>query len=195
MIGIFLDTEANGLDPFIHNIIEIAFKIVDLGNGHEIFSYSSVVFQPKSVWEKSDPESLKINEFTYEMVLKGKEEKKIKDEIINIFNRYNLKRKFSVFICQNPTFDRIFLSKIISTKTQEELTWPYHWLDLASMSWALHISKSKDISTFAGFSKDQIAESLHLPSEQKPHRAMNGVNHLLLCYKHLVGFPNEKQLT
>ena len=33
MLGIFLDTETNGLNPFVHSVLEIAFKIINLSNG------------------------------------------------------------------------------------------------------------------------------------------------------------------
>ena len=45
MLGIFLDSETNGLNPFIHNIIELAYKIVDLATGKEIYKYESIIFQ------------------------------------------------------------------------------------------------------------------------------------------------------
>lgn len=193
MLGIFLDTETNGLNPFLNNVIEIAFKVINLSNGNELGVYETVVFQPKSVWEKSDPESLKVNGFTYEMILKGKEEKIVQKEIIDLFTELNLSRKNSVFICQNPSFDRVFFSKIIPYEKQESLAWSYHWLDFASMYWAMYIERQKKISDFSGFSKDHIAATLNLPPEEKPHKALNGVNHLLLCYTHLLGFP-EKDL-
>ena len=191
MQGIFLDSETNGLNPFIHKIIELAFKIINLATGDEIYTFETIVFQPKEVWDKSKKESLEINGFNYDMVLKGKEEKTVANEIINIFTRQNIQRKKAVFICQNPSFDRIFFSKLIDPVLQEDLNWPYHWLDLASMYWALNIEKTKNIEFFKGFSKDQIAESLNLPHEEKPHRAINGVNHLILCYENLVGFPKK----
>jgi oligoribonuclease len=192
MLGIFLDSETNGLNPYVHSLLEIAFKIINLSSGQELGCYESVIFQPKSVWETSDPESLKVNGFTHEMILKGKEEKVVEKEIVDLFTKLHLNRKNSVFICQNPSFDRVFFSKIIYPQKQEELAWPYHWLDLASMYWALYIERAKKISDFSGFSKDKIANSLNLPPEERPHKALNGVNHLLLCYRHLVGFP-EKQ--
>ncbi|WP_194846944.1 hypothetical protein [Candidatus Neptunochlamydia vexilliferae] len=37
-------------------------------------------------------------------------------------------------------------------------------------------------------SKNKIAEALGLPIEGDPHKAMNGVDHLLLCYESVVGF-------
>ena len=192
MLGIFLDSETTGLNLNMHSLIEIAFKIINLANGQELTAYESVIFQPKSVWEKSDPESLKVNGFTYEIIQKkGQEETKVEKEIIDLFTKLQINRKNSVFICQNPSFDRVFFSKVIDPQKQEQLAWPYHWLDLASMYWALYIERSKKTSGFSGFSKDRIADYLHLPPEAKPHKALNGVNHLILCYKHLVGFPDK----
>jgi DNA polymerase-3 subunit epsilon/oligoribonuclease len=46
-----------------------------------------------------------------------------------------------------------------------------------------------------GFSKDLIAQQYKLPHEANPHRAMNGVEHLFLCYQAVVGFPQKKEKT
>ena len=37
-------------------------------------------------------------------------------------------------------------------------------------------------------SKNAIAQRFQLPIEETPHSALNGVNHLLLCYRTVVGF-------
>ncbi|EKE08172.1 MAG: hypothetical protein ACD_17C00306G0003 [uncultured bacterium] len=75
------------------------------------------------------------------------------------------------------------------------MSWPYHWLDLASMYWAIAMKKATQnqgpLPWVTGVSKDQIAAQYRLPEEKKPHRAMNGVEHLLLCYEAIVGFPNR----
>ncbi len=193
MIGIFLDTETNGLNSHIHKIIEIAFKIIDLTNGNVKQEFESLIAQPIEVWEKSDQESLRINGFSWEEVCKGKIPRHISQTIIDIFTRWGIRRKKAVFICQNPSFDRVFFSQLIDPDTQELLSWPYHWLDLASMYWALTLDKAKrKLSPFpweTGFSKDLIAMQYKLPEEAKPHRAMNGVDHLILCYEAVVGFP------
>ena len=115
---------------------------------------------------------------------------------MKLFDKHDIKRGEAVFICQNPSFDRIFFSQLIDVDTQEKLLWPYHWLDLASMYWAEAIRKAKGgeekYPWMTGCSKDKIATALELPKEVKPHRAMNGVNHLLLCYESVVGFPEKK---
>ncbi|PCI92411.1 hypothetical protein COB11_07425, partial [Candidatus Aerophobetes bacterium] len=42
MLGIFLDTEASGLDAKKHKILEVAFKIVDLSTGEVQDNYESL---------------------------------------------------------------------------------------------------------------------------------------------------------
>ena len=193
MLGIFLDTETTGLDIHIHRIIEIGIKFIDLQTGHIIDEYQSVIFQPIEIWEKSDIKSLEINGFTWDEIKNGKKENEVAEEIIHNFVKHQVVRKKAVFICQNPSFDRAFLSQIISPKIQESLNWPYHWLDLASMFWAISL---KDLQNNAslypweiGLSKDRIAVHYNIEKEKKPHKAMNGVNHLLRCYEKVVGFP------
>lgn len=194
VIGVFLDTETNGLNSQIHKIVEIAFKIVDLKNGEVKAEYQTLIAHPAESWEKSDQESLRINGFTWAEVSKGKTQRIASQEIIDVFTRWGIRRKKAVFICQNPSFDRVFFSQLIDPDTQELLSWPYHWLDLASMYWALSMEKAKQskgpLPWETGFSKDLIASQYKLPGEAKPHRAMNGVNHLLLCYQAVVGYPS-----
>ena len=192
MLGVFLDTETNGLNPQTHQILEIAFKIVDLNDGTQKDSFDTIISQSKEMWLKSDPESLKINGFTWDELAHAMSSEKASQKIIDLFSKWKIRRKEAVFICQNPSFDRAFFSQLISPEIQESLNWPYHWLDLASMYWALSLKNAKNQlgapPWITGCSKDQIASVYHLPPEEKPHRAMNGVKHLLLCYQSIVGF-------
>ncbi len=195
MLGIFLDTETNGLNSQTHKIFEIAFKIVDLNTGEIKEEFQSLIAQPHDAWEKSDPNSLKINGFTWNEVQSGRSPESIAKHIIDTFTKWGIQRKKAVFICQNPSFDRAFFSQIIDSDKQEELQWPYHWLDLASMFWSISMDKAKYTGTALpweiGCSKDSIAAHYRLPKEESPHRAMNGVAHLLLCYQSVVGFPKK----
>jgi oligoribonuclease len=192
MLAIFLDTETTGLDPFFHRILEIAFKIVDPATGEEKLSYQAVVKQPWEVWEKRDLDSIEFNGFTWDKVNSGKEERFIREEIIQILTDFNIARGTAVFICQNPAFDRNFFAQIIDVYTQEQLNWPYHWLDLASMFWALMVKdcqrKKDSFPIEMNLSKNAIALRHQLPVEASPHGALNGVDHLLLCYRVVVGF-------
>lgn len=194
MLGVFLDSETNGLNPRLHRIVEIAFKIVDLLNGEVKEEFQAVLSLTEEEWGKSDPTSLQVNEFSWEEVKGGALSSLVAQEIIQIFQKWNIQRKKAVFICQNPSFDRVFFSHLIDPTQQEQLNWPYHWLDLASMHWALAMEKAKKhqgpLPWEIGYSKDLIASFYQIPPERKPHRAMNGVTHLLSCYQAVVGFPN-----
>lgn len=197
MLGIFLDIETNGLNPFKHRALEIAFQVIDLSSGEKKASYESVVYQPPYIWERSDSSSLQINGFTWQKVAIGVSEATISRDIIQIFNNLNIKRGNSLFICQNPSFDRGFFSQLIDVETQEKYKWPYHWLDLASMYWARYsneLSSAINYTPKDGLSKDEIAQSLGLPQEVKPHRAMNGVDHLLICYKEIIGLHTTSKI-
>lgn len=191
MRAIFLDIETTGLDPYQHHAIDIGLKIIDVSTGETEATYQSVLKITPQAWERRDPSSMAINGFTWEMVLQGKEPKVVGAEIIELFTQQRIERGKAVFICQNPSFDRSFFAQIVEIYTQEKLHWPYHWLDFASMYWA-HLafeSREKGIPfpKEINLSKNEIAKLYHLPVEEMPHRAINGVNHLILCYKTVIG--------
>jgi DNA polymerase-3 subunit epsilon/oligoribonuclease len=196
VLGIFLDSETNGLNSQKHRIIEIAFQILDVFTGEIKDTFHSVVSVTHEEWNKSDLESLQVNGFKWDEVMQGASPAAVADKIRYLFLKNGIKRGEAVFICQNPSFDRIFFSQLIDADAQEKLLWPYHWLDLASMYWAEAMKKGvSGIGKYpweTGYSKDKIAATFNLPKEAQPHRAMNGVNHLLLCYEAVVGFPGKR---
>lgn len=188
MYLIFLDTETTGLNPEKHRIIEIAYKVIDSVSKRIVVSYDAVVAQPLEVWSAADPESLKINGFCWEQTLQGKTEQVIASEIENDLNRLELGQKEGIFICQNPSFDRSFFIQLINADVQEHFGWPYHWLDLASMYWAVcHTHSGPSLTKESDLSKNSIAGNYGIPPEGYPHRAMNGVKHLILCYEAIFG--------
>ncbi len=195
VLGIFLDTETNGLNLRRHKVVEIALKIIDITTGEFKDSFESLVSTSPEEWNISDPESLRVNGFTWEEIVKGKPAQEVGQSIITCFAKNQIKRGEAVFICQNPSFDRAFFSQLVDPDMQEKFLWPYHWLDLASMFWVKAMeSASQGKGHFpwkTGLSKDKIAQAYQLPSEASPHRAMNGVNHLILCYTAVVGFPSS----
>lgn len=196
MLAIFLDIETTGLDAKKHAAIDIGMKIIDMTTGEVKGSYQSVVKQPPEVWERKDPVSVTVNGYTWEMVSKGKDPEKVGKEIIALLTKLGVARGKAVFICQNPAFDRGFFTQLIDVYTQEKLNWPYHWLDFASMYWALLSRQTaKDGVPFPeqlNLSKNEIAKAHGLPPEVDPHRAINGVDHLILCYKTIVGIKGEE---
>ncbi len=186
MDTIFLDIETTGLDSKIHRPIDIAFKILD-ANTHEIKgSFQSLIKWPKEVWDTRDLASIEINGYTWENVCAGLDSDEVSKRIKEEFARIPIIRGKAVFICQNPSFDRAFFSQLIPIYTQEKLNWPYHWLDFASMYWAKTVQKSMETKQMLpekiSLSKNSIAQSSGLPAELTPHKARNGVDHLIQCY-------------
>lgn len=191
MRAIFLDMETTGLDPTKHCAIDIAFKVVDIASGDLLGAYQSVVKQPPAEWAKKDPTSVQINGYTWEEVSKGNDAPLVGQEIIALMRKLAIERGNAVFICQNPAFDRGFFTQLVDVYTQERLNWPYHWLDLASMYWVACWQKCANegvsLPERMNLSKNEIARAYQLPKEVEPHRAVNGVDHLILCYQAVLG--------
>lgn len=191
MLGIFLDIETTGLDPTKHCIIDIALKVIDLTTGTLKCTFSRIVKQSPNAWSNADPASIQINGYTWEQVSQGLEPSIVGQQIIQLFTAMPIERGKAVFICQNPAFDRGFFSHLVDVYTQEKLNWPYHWLDLASMYWITVNQKTAregvPLPEKMSLSKNDIARAYNLPTEADPHRALNGVDHLLTCYKAVLG--------
>lgn len=198
MKAIFLDIETTGLDPSVHRPIDIAIKIIEVETGNALCAYQSTISHPQEVWNRHDPVSIGINGYCWEDVAAGKPLAVVKAEIIALFTGAGIQRGQAVFICQNPAFDRSFFIQIIDVYTQERLLWPYHWLDLASMYWALlvqhHVKNKKSFPKELCLSKNAIAQSYGLPEEKHPHRAMQGVDHLIQCYYAVLAEDAERLL-
>lgn len=192
MLAIFLDSETNGLNVAKHRIIELAYKIIDVCTGKVISQFETKIGLTKEQWEKSDPQSLQVNRFTWNELEHAPCVDLVSATVIHSFHEHDIQRGKAVFICQNPSFDRAFFSQVIDPDLQEKLNLPYHWLDLASMFWALKMKEGKEFPWDTGFTKDKIAKNLSLPSENQPHRAQNGVDHLISCYDKLLSFPQRE---
>jgi len=195
--AIALDTETTGLNASQNHVIEIALRILDTTSGVIVDSYESVVELSDLEWTQANPDSLRFNGFTkQEMLEKGKPREEIAARISDIFQKHEIRKGSDFFLCQNPTFDRPFFAQLISEEKQQQLGMPYHWLDLASMNFALETKKivNREIHPyFIRCGKDAIAQRQGLPPEEMPHRAMNGVDHMLLIYQNIVGFPTKTE--
>ncbi|MGK5595085.1 MAG: 3'-5' exonuclease [Parachlamydiaceae bacterium] len=195
MLTIFLDIETTGLDYRIHHPIDIALKVVDAATGEEKLSYQSLIKVTDECWSCRDLNSMEVNGYTWGELQEGKALEIVSSEIINHFRNLRIERGKAVFICQNPGFDKCFFTKLVDVYTQEKLNWPYHWLDFASMYWAYFLKEMHEKQQLfpeeISLSKNMIAANYQLPEEQLPHKAANGVDHLLLCYKTIVGFPKS----
>lgn len=190
--GIFLDIESNGLDPYHHQVMQIALQLVELETGQCLTQFQSNVFLTREEWLQSDRISLEFNGLNdYEVLKKAPTRQEVGAKITELLMAYDVNRDSSIFICQNPSFDRPFFAQLVDTYSQEKYGWPYHWLDLASMFWSRHVAR-QGLPHLRSLSKDAIAKALQLEPEAKPHKAMGGVDHLIRCYGALVGWPTVK---
>lgn len=191
MQAIFLDIETTGLDCTRHSPIDVALQVVDMTTRQRKASYQSLIKQPQRAWDLADPTSLLINGYTFDQISNGKEPSIAGKEVIDLFTSLGVERGKSVFICQNPAFDRGFFMQLVDVYTQEKLHWPYHWLDFASMYWSLLFKQTMHLNTKfpeqLNLSKNEIAKVYNLPEETTPHRAMQGVEHLMACYQAVFG--------
>ena len=192
---IFVDTETSGLNPLEHTVLEIALVLWDLKSGEVIDSYESVVAIDRVQFRKAQPKALECNGFTFdELRTKGKPMETVKGDILAFFLRNGINRTNSKFIAQNCSFDKSFFTHILTEDEQRRADLPYHWLDFPSMNFVVCLQNLRCAGTTSTsnymsipFSKDYIAYANSLPAEEKPHRAMNGVKHLLLLFKNIVG--------
>lgn len=187
MKGIFLDLETTGLDFDTHVVLDVGIAVVDFNNMHTMMSYTSCITCDAHDWTLADKKALEVNGFTPENHWQlAKKDYVVRDEIIDFFKLTGVQKEKSFFICQNPSFDRPFFLQIMSQELMNDLNLPYHWLDLASMFWLKKYACINPSPEQISLSKDSIAQEFLIPPEKKPHKALNGVMHLIRCYKALV---------
>jgi len=196
---VFLDIETTGLNPSRHDPIEIAMCIVDTKRCKDINSsecniifsqntltcptYTTCIKLDAGKWERADVAALNINGFNSECVWHGLELEEVSSCVYKFLMDNNIRKDNAVFICQNPSFDRMFFHKIISYDTYLMENMPSHWLDLGSLFLGSIINNYfYHGNDFKIFSKDEIADEIGLAAEENPHKALNGVKHLIDCY-------------
>lgn len=198
MKGVFIDIETTGLDFDIHEALEVAIVIVDLNNYSEQFAYTSCIKCDECTWSRADEKALAYNGFTrHENQVHSKDIFEVGKDLEEFFIKHEIVKGRAVFICQNPSFDRPFFLQLMSQERMIDLKLPYHWLDLASMFWIKYYGSCfpipsldmpiKDLNYEISLSKDSIAAHFGIAPEQRPHRALNGVMHLIKCYMAVCG--------
>lgn len=198
MKAVFIDIETTGLDFDVHVILDIGVVIVDLNDYSQVQAYTSCIRCDTHDWLLADKKALEVNGFTegnhWQL---AKDDWVVSQEIEDFLVKNEIIKGKAFFICQNSSFDRPFFRQLMSQERVEELNLPYHWLDLASMYWIKFYGSFWPIPSAnciipeyeyeISLSKDSIAKHFGIPPEEKPHRALNGVMHLIKCYKAISG--------
>jgi oligoribonuclease len=198
MKAVFLDIETTGLDFDRHVAIDIGMIIVDLNDYTYMHEYTSCIRCDESDWWFSDPKALEINGYSSQFHDKiAQDDWIVSEQIEEFFKAHDIVKGKAFFICQNPSFDKPFFMQLMCHERMVEMNLPYHWLDLASMYWMKYYATFYPVPSahciipeFAyeiSLSKDTIAMHIGIPTEEKPHKAIQGARHLLECYKGLCG--------
>ncbi len=156
MLIALTDIETTGLDPKIHEIIEIACILFD-DEKFEIINTFEYKIKPEKI-EAAAPEAMKVNGY-------NEEEWKDALSLDEVMDKYIEFTNGATFMAYNVTFDWGFLKE-----TGKNFLLHYHRLDLLSMA-CIKIPREGKTS----WSMKSVCKYLDIEPEPEIHRALNGV--------------------
>mgnify|MGYP001561989158 CR=1 FL=1 len=165
------DIETTGLDPMVHEIIEIGLLVVHQET-FKVMDRLDLKVRPEHI-ETAQSEALKVNGYLKEdwggaISLK---------EAMMLFGE---KTRGTVFCAHNVTFDWSFICEAFRrTRVENELD--YHRIDLFTLAWAKLRKEGLE-----HFTMNAVAKYLGIPEETSPHRAMGGATVACEVYKKLM---------
>ena len=164
------DVETTGLDPELHEIVELGVVVVDQKT-FRILSIFNTKVTPGHI-ETASPKALRIN---------GYREEDWEDawSLDTAMGRYAEETKGAVFCAHNVTFDWSFISRAFA-KTRVECKMDYHRIDLLTLAW--WVLRERGLKKF---SLRDIAGFLGISPEPMPHRAIHGAMLAYLVLKKL----------
>jgi DNA polymerase-3 subunit epsilon len=153
------DLEMTGLDPDIHEIIEIGLVVVRQDT-FEIIDTLDIKVRPERI-ETADPAAIKVAGYKSE---EWGDAVSLKEALM----LYAEKTKDAVFCAQTINNDWAFLSRAFkSTDVQHSMD--YHMIDIPSIAWEKLRGKGVDKVRLGS-----MAQYFGIPREPEVHRAMNG---------------------
>jgi len=164
------DLEMTGLDPSVHEIIEIGLVVVDQ-KACRVLDTLDVKVKPEHP-ETVEKAAIAVNGYNAD---DWKDAVALKDAM----EFYSAKTKDAIFCAHNVTFDWVFMSEAFK-RTGVKNQMDYHKIDLLSLAWA----KLKD-SELRTLRLNGIAKFLGIAEEPNPHRAINGAMTAYEVYKQL----------
>lgn len=169
---VFVDVETTGLDPFRHEIIEIACLVVDPQTLEVKKGYLTKA-QPEHL-ETADPVALRKNKFSLEAWENAKPLNQVLEEI-------NSLAPGGMFTGFNVSFDRAFIETAFR-KEGVTSNFDYHWVDVMSLVYWRLFSDEK----LKRLRLTHVCEVLGIPLEEA-HTAMGDTRATLEVYRYLKG--------
>ncbi len=165
------DIETTGLNPMVHEIIEIGCVILNPQTGETINEFE-VKIAPLRILD-AHPKALEVNGYR-------EEDWRSASSLQEGLRQYADAIRSCVFCAQNATFDWSFLSNAFG-KEQINLDIDYHRLDLMSLGYAKLREKG-----VLKYSLNSMAEFFSLAGEPFPHRALTGARIAAQVYTRLM---------
>jgi len=165
---IIVDVETTGPHYFKHSITQIA--AIELENPKNRFSVECRIFDGAEISEMT----YEYNGYTDESLT---DPNKITDvEACKAFLEWAESVKDKTIVGENPAFDRDFIR---FTLLREDIEWPlgYRTIDIHTLAYSHHIQRGIPVPEKGGLSAlrlDTTLEYVGLPTEPKPHTAING---------------------
>lgn len=120
----FLDIETTGLNPFWHDVLEVAY-VREFANGDTRETHFSLDFD----MERADEDALKINRY----YSRKAELAAIKIQPASAAQRMLVELQDCIIVGANPAFDATFLRYFIWKNRMAEPTWHYRLIDLNTL--------------------------------------------------------------
>ncbi len=166
----FIDLETTGLDPQVHEIIELGAVIVDQNTLEELESFEIKV-KPKSI-ETADPEALAVNHYNPQDWVFAVDLKPALEHFIG-------KVRGTIIVAHNLFFDWAFLEQAMRQEGLREFD--HRKLDLFSIAWAkLHSDEWAE-----KFSLRALCEYLGVQNP-RAHTALSDARTAHLVFKKLM---------
>lgn len=165
---IVLDVETTGIDPDRHSIVSIG--AVDFLHPERKF------YEECKIWDGAiiSDEAMAVNGYTIEQVTDPN--KKSLEEILKMFFKWVLESESHTIMGHNPIFDLSFLDES-AERYHLELPFPHRSLDQHSVCFAHMLAHGITPPTHnkrSDLNSDKIMEYVGIPTEPKPHIALNG---------------------
>ncbi len=164
------DLETTGLDPTIHEIIDVGLIVIHPQTFEILFTLDKKV-KPRHI-EMATPKALEVNGYNETEWVHA-------PDLKSVMETYATFAKNAVFCSHNITFDWAFM-EVAFKKTEVLNTMDYHRLDLFTMACVLLRKRG-----LTKFRLKNICEFLDIPPEPDMHRAFNGTFSAYEVYKKL----------
>ncbi len=167
----YLDIETGGLDPFQHDILEVAY-LRDVDEVEVDVTHFSLAL---TEWKRANPTALKINKY---------EERKDELGEIRVTPMYAAAKLLVeledyIIVGSNPQFDLTFMRVFLHERGMGEPTWHYRCIDLNTLA-AGHMGLATPLKT------PEIAEQFNVPLPKDQHTALADATWNMAAYRAIV---------